>query len=294
MRLSSVLPLVALVAWASSIDIGGIGPAGTPAKYVLSSFAGTYPNDHFKLFASVDGVSWTQSPANYSPALRDPSITRVNGTWWLAHTSIPDTSSFQIASSGNLAVWSQPVTVGVTPIAAAHVWAPEWFLDVDGPHILVAVSTVVQPVGPFSIYELHPTSPDFSTWSQPVAVSIPAETVNAIDPYMVKIGSTYYLWYVTFNGNVSEYIQYGSASSLTGPFTLIKTGNWAGWVGSDSGVEGPCLIHLSDRWRMYLDQRGIDNGQFQYSDSFDSWATWTTKQPIQTGTQAKHGTVFPL
>lgn len=274
------------------------GAAPASNNFILSSFNGTYPADAFKLFLSVDGLTWTNTTSSYSTALRDPSIVKIAGVWWLAHTSIPDTSSFQVTSSTDLQTWTAPQTIGVSPLTPFHVWAPEWFIDSDASvHIIVAVTqNSANPVtGPFFLYEIHPTNGAMTTWSTPAAITITGETNNAIDPYFVKIGSTYYCWYASWIANTSEFIQYGSSSSLTGPFTLVKTGNWAGWGGTGNGMEGPCLRQLSDRWRMYFDYVNplfsTDAGQINYSDSFDSWATWTYPQAITTPQKAKHGTV---
>lgn len=282
---------------ASSLYTGLPGPAPAPG-YVLSSFNGAYPNDHFALFFSLGGIDWTGGAGNYSTPLRDPSITRINGTWWLAHTSIPDVSSFQVASSPDLRTWSNPITVTVLPLSALHCWAPEWFIDSDGsPHVTIAI-TQGGNLGPFTIYELHPTNADFTSWSAPSPLVITGEG-NPIDPYLTKVAGTYYLWYVAWGAsNPHEYIQYASSSTLTGTYTLQRTGNWAGWGGLANGLEGPSLIQLADRWRLYFDDvlplYSSDLGNIAYSDSFDNWATWTHPVLISTGQiRAKHGTVIP-
>ena len=71
---------------------------------------------------------------------------------------------------------------------------------------------------------------------------------NYIDTYIVKSGGTYH----AFSKNeTTKYIEHATATSLTGPYTWVGTGNWAGW---GSGLEGPALVRLPDhRWRIYFD-----------------------------------------
>jgi hypothetical protein len=68
---------------------------------------------------------------------------------------------------------------------------------------------------------------------------------------------------------------YASSASLLSGYTIIQSGNWAGW---GTHLEGECLIKLANgNWRIYLDNEG--NGIY-YSDSADNWVTWSAKAPI--------------
>lgn len=66
----------------------------------------------------------------------------------------------------------------------------------------------------------------------------------------------------------AKYIEYGAASSLTGPYTITKTGDWAGWG-------------------------GYREGNYYCSDGYDTFATWTAPKalPSISGT-ARHFTVI--
>jgi hypothetical protein len=249
--------------------------------------------------------------------VRDPDIAKFGSTWWLLHTcGAAGNGQFCITHSTTLENWAdyQIVTLNST---TAQTYAPNWvhnpdgtpYLDTGGcPHAAV----VYQPNGTtYHIAETHPTNCSNFTqaWSQAAVLALPTGEMvpNQLDPYIICMapgggnctgtGDTFYLWYLELTLSTTQYINYASASSLTGTYTLVSPGgNWAGWPTPNQ--EGPALIKLSDRWRMYFDNVGhppgdLTDGQIYYSDSFDNWGTWTTATPINTQVQAKHGTVIP-
>ena len=70
------------------------------------------------------------------------------------------------------------------------------------------------------------------------------------------------------------------AASLTGPWTIDRTGDWAGW---GDWIEGPALTPIKgadgkDGWRIYFDD--YRDKTYWYSDSFDGLNTWTKKQQV--------------
>lgn len=85
------------------------------------------------------------------------------------------------------------------------------------------------------------------------------------------------------SNETTKYIEYGTASNLTGPYTIIRTGDWAGW---GSYREGPALVQLDNGGRrIFFD----GYGSYHYSDSYDTFTTWTApaKLPGISGT-ARH------
>lgn len=124
----------------------------------------------------------------------------------------------------------------------------------------------------YKIYEVHPTNDALTTWTAPIEVFTNA-LENVIDAFMVKIESTYYLWY---KDETNSYIEYATSTSPTSGFTKIKNDNWAGW---GSGLEGQSLVQMdSSTWRIYLD-RYVALGIY-YSDSTDGFQTWSAKALI--------------
>lgn len=262
----------------------------TGPSWILPSFTGAA--QQLELFESEDGITWTQvSGVDFNPGstVRDPSIIRVEGRWHIVYTN--DTAKcFSLTSSDDLRKWTSDQFVNVRGDIPGihHVWAPEWFRDPndDSLHVLFA-TTVNTNIVDFQIYEKHPLGGMLSPWSVARKLVVTGEP-NVIDPFLVWKNGTYYLWYKSQNTMV---IQYASSSTLYGPYTNVRTGDWAGW---GSLQEGPSVVKMDDRWRVYGDdyQNTFNLGQLWYSDSFDDWATWTPKHSITTPSQAKHGTVI--
>jgi len=131
---------------------------------------------------------------------------------------------------------------------------------------------------------LKATNSALTAWSSPVALS--GIGSNHIDTYIVRTGSTYHAF---TKNETAKYIEYGTASSLTGPYTISKTGDWAGW---GSYREGPSVVQLDNGgWRIFFD--GYGDGTYYYSDSYDTFATWSAPTALITlsGT-ARHFTVI--
>lgn len=103
--------------------------------------------------------------------------------------------------------------------------------------------------------------------------------------HRVLLGSTCHAFP---KNETTKYIEYATASNLTGPYTIRRTGDWAGW---GSYREGPTLVQLDNGgWRIFFD--GYGDGNYHYSDSHDTFATWSAPAalPVISGT-ARHFTV---
>jgi hypothetical protein len=98
---------------------------------------------------------------------------------------------------------------------------------------------------------------------------------------VVKREGTFYLWY---KNETTKYIEYASSTSLTSGYTVVESGDWAGW---GSGLEGMTLVHLEpDTWRIYFDD--YNNDVFYWSESDDGWATWSAKTAVETPYYTQH------
>jgi len=243
------------------------------------------------LWQSTDGIDWNLlngGPSYSAPeyVIRDPSIFKhTDGKYYICYTNNNTSpqnftgTRFGVASSPDLVTWSHVCWVDFG--GAYYVWAPEWFVDTDGSvHVFVAVN--------YQIKEVHPTDSTFTAWSSPVTITGTDLPASKIDPYMVKLGSTYHLWYKREIGG-QNYIEYASSSSLTSGYTVIYSGDWAGW----GQKEGECLVRLNDgSWRIYFNDI---IGATYYSDSYDNWQTWTEKVLLtddQPDLVIGHGTVI--
>ncbi|MES1209004.1 MAG: family 43 glycosylhydrolase, partial [Pseudomonadota bacterium] len=222
-----------------------------------------------------------------SGALRDPSIMRhTDGQYYVAYTDplgagcCGKEDHFSIARSADLTHWTQLTTVAGGVPGVAHVWAPEWF--VDGATVtIVANMDTLNTDSDFKPYIFTATSPALTTWSGPTALGIGP---NYIDAFVMKTNGPYHV----FAKNESpRYVAHATSAKMTGPWTFVGTGDWAGW---GSGMEGPCVVPLDDgSWRIYLD--GQHTG-FLYSNSPDL-VSWSKTSPLPMLTDlVRHGTVL--
>jgi hypothetical protein len=286
-----VISLLALVAtfFAPGRGVPAVH-AATPSLYTMSSFSNNNETDMY-IYTSNDGLNFTRlgSGPVYTPPtgiLRDPSITRNgSGRYYVAYTDAWSSNSIGLASSADRVHWTfvENITFASNIITA---WAPEWFKDTDGSVNLIVhlrARGVASPT-PFKITALNSA---WTTWSAPVALA--GLTPDYIDSFVVKLGKTYHI-FLKNDQVTSKYIEHATATKLTGPYTFVGTGNWAGW---GPQLEGPCVYQLDNgTWRILLD--GYKAKQYYYSDSTDNFKTWTPKKPLPDGLSGfvRHLTVF--
>lgn len=279
----------------ANIDSTPIIGSGVDGQAIYLMACHKSGDERIYLMGSNDGVKFNLINTNniFNPTTgnqRDPSITYYKGKYYIAHTNSTN-KFFTVLVSENLSNWAKLIDVDMTAITNLNlVWAPEWFVDDDGSiRVFVSCSTEGSTMN-FQIYEVHPTNDTMSTWSVPVAIAGTGFRTNMIDPYVVKIGSTYYMF---FKNDNTKYIECLSSASLLSGWSLLKSGNWAGW---GSGVEAPCIIKVgTNRWRMYMNQNdGLDSVAIYYSESMDDWETWSTKEKINTPWVLAHPTVLPV
>ena len=280
----------------------------------FSYFCFEAPNYDDRLFIqhSSDLQNWVCGPVNYVPTssgaqgVRDPSVlktTYFGGSHVVAHTKNPaqvnfsyTATSFVVAGSSDGVNFTEAGEVDCSAVLSGAsyptVWAPEWFVDSDGSvHVFVAISATGENTDTgFQVYEVHPLTTSLSgAWSTPVVVSGTSLPTNMIDPFMVKIGGTYFLWY---KNESTKYLEIVSSTSLTSGYTQFKSGDWAGFNSStgQSSMEGPSLLNMGgSNWTLFMDANG--NGIYS-AKSTNNWASWTTPALISPEVPIQHGTVI--
>ena len=269
-------------------------------RYLWAGFqGGKLKNENLTLMQSADGLTWSYRPSHYLPpagdVVRDPTIMAKDGVTWIAHTictlvgGLQPCTAFALARSTDGFAFEFVTLVDCSSIAIdaanSETWAPEWFIDGDGSvHLFVAISPVGRTDKGFQIYELHPTSDDLTTWSQPLLVTGSGFPSNMIDPFIIRLDGLYVLWFKDEN---LKYVEYATSSSLTGDYTLKGSGDFEGWGKS---LEGPALVKLpGGDLRIYLDHQG---GGYYHSESTDGGVTWSAKQPVTAPFTMQHGTVI--
>jgi hypothetical protein len=253
--------------------------------YLFPTFKGdTVPEEKIWFLYSGDGINWMEVGCQYSPSasiiLRDPSILVRNGKYWMAITTGGDT--FKVVNSTDGIFWSDVATPSCTGAGA-----PEWFIDDDDTVHIFCQSTADGGVT-YSIYHLTPTDDTMVAWNPAVQVTGTGLPTWAIDPFMVKIGATYYL-FVRTSG-----ITVWSSSTIDSGYTVYKTADWAGWGLWEEGVS---IVQLANgKWRMYTDSASAitpPHGLY-YSDSAttDPFGAWGAVTLCTTPYTCRHGTVI--
>ncbi|MET7473657.1 AbfB domain-containing protein [Streptomyces sp. NPDC005648] len=264
--------------------------SGSATRYTIVPFldsddgtVNVYESDDATDFRLVRSSAYTPP----SDRIRDASVFKhTNGYYYLTyttHTWQDVSTTIGFARSSDRVDWTflYDYTVPITDLSRA--WAPEWFVDGDGGVYVIVSCSTADDEWIFTPYALKAADSALTAWGSPVALS--GIGANHIDTYIVRIGSTYHAF---TKNETAKYIEYGTASSLTGPYMISRTGDWAGW---GSYREGPSVVRLDNgAWRIFFD--GYGDGTYYYSDSYDTFATWTAPKalPSVSGT-ARHFTV---
>ncbi|KAF8880313.1 arabinosidase [Infundibulicybe gibba] len=309
--------------WVSASPLSNltiVGPHVSPesfkravsAPYVFTAFTAASESNLY-VYTSNDGTNFSllKGPAYTPPTglIRDPSvILHTDGKYYIAYTTDWTGTNFAIASSTNLQTWSLVATIQtksslITPI---NTWAPEFFKDPKTGKINIIVSLSTGSYGPFLPYAFTATDSTLTKWSGPVVLSgISNAGLGYIDTFPVYykcVSPSFYLsipsrrltscsnqyhLFTKAESNGQKHIEHATSSSLTGPYTFVQTGDFAGW----GQAEGPCVTILPNgKFRLYAD--GFNSGKYIYSDSSDlhTWSAYQTL-PALSGT-VRHGTVL--
>jgi sucrose-6-phosphate hydrolase SacC (GH32 family) len=265
--------------------LAGPSPATavTASLYTMTSFSnnsnGTDNNLEMFVYTSADGLNFSRlGPGSaYRPPtgiLRDPSVTRntSDGRYYVAYTNNWKSNSIGLASSADRVHWTflKNIVLGATINIA---WAPEWFKDTDGSYNLIVHLRYSGGVNP-APYKITAQDTSLTTWTAPIALA--GLSNDFIDSYVVKLGNTYHVF---AKNDQNKYIEHATSTHLTGPYTFVGTGDWAGW---GPLREGPSVYRLDNgTWRILLD--GYKAKKYYYSDSTDNFKTWTAKKELPGG-----------
>ncbi|CAN5327447.1 hypothetical protein BH09VER1_BH09VER1_49010 [soil metagenome] len=259
----------------------------TPTEYFFATIFNQL-DQRLLLAKSSLGDTWRiTSGANvFAPSsgnLRDPSIIYYNGAWWVCFTAggFGSVNYFSVITSTDLQHWTAVTNVSMSAATASvnSVWAPEWYYDGTGlPYVIVAVKG---SAATFGLYYVQATSSSLTGWSSPTALTGPSWPTLTIDPYLLKEGSTYYLY---FKDDTTKNIKVATSSAPFSGFTIQSQAIVA-------NGEGACVIKLADgTFRMYLDGNG-----WGYIDSVTPAFTSPSAQVVVfPAGNYRHGTVLRL
>lgn len=277
--------MLGIVQVTGTADANAAGPA---PHYLMTAFTNSSESNMY-VYDSPSATTFTLAKANaYKPPsglVRDPSVMRhSDGYYYIAYTTNWTGNTIGLARSADYLTWTfqRNITISVAP-AGGSTWAPEWFKDTDGSINLIMSVSRTGTAGQFQAYKITATDSSLARWSAPAKLN--GIGPNYIDSFIVKVGSTYH----DFTKNeTTKYIEHATATSLTGPWRFVGTGNWAGW---GSGLEGSALVQLPDgSWRIYFDQ--YTAGRYWYADSSNLTSfSAKTRLPGLSGT-VRHFTVL--
>ncbi|WP_280261512.1 glycoside hydrolase family 43 protein [Nocardia wallacei] len=274
----------------------GRGAAAQPApglRYTLTGFTNSSESDLF-VYESADATRFSLLRARaYTPPtglMRDPCLLRhVDGAYYITYTTGWEGNTIGFARSTDRATWTHLYDYTVPIDGVTSTWAPEWFVDSrGGVNVIVSLSDGYR----FTPHLMTATDAGLRSWTAltPVAGLAPApddpDAFGYIDTTIVQVGRRY----VAFTKNeTTKLIELAVADAVTGPYTFVATGDWAGWGAPREGQSVTALP--GGGWRIYFD--AYTEGRYLYSDSLDGFRTWTapTELPGLSGT-VRHVTVL--
>ncbi|MFV2114703.1 family 43 glycosylhydrolase [Micromonospora sp. LOL_025] len=281
-------PLVAVVGVLAFI-LGALAvpqPASAATTLVYTTFKGDGAADQeLWVYQSTNGgtsydVLYDTNFRGPTGVLRDPSIIKRDGTYYVAYTWQSWTTNstyFAVARSTDLRNWTNIATVPSGIASTRNVWAPEFHIEGSTVRVIVSVRQSTNSSG-FRPYVYTAQNPGLTSWSGPQQMR--GLGYNYIDTYVVKSGSTYH----AFTKNEStKYIERWTSISLTSGWTRAGT-LWS------SGYEGPSLVRLDNgQYRIYVDK--YTNGGIWTATS-SNLTSWTGLSLVDCS-GCRHGTAIP-
>ncbi|GID30910.1 family 43 glycosylhydrolase [Paractinoplanes brasiliensis] len=263
-------------------------PASAATTLVYATFKGdAQADEELWLYQSTNGGTSYSVLADtnfHGPTgvLRDPSILKRNGRYYIAYTVQSWTTNstyFNIASSTNLTTWTNIASIPSGIADTRFTWAPEFYVEGGAVHVItsVAATTCSNCFRPY-VYTARNT--ELTSWSGPAQMW--GLGTNHIDTYVVKNGNT---WHAFTKDETGKYIEHWTTTA----------GLTAGWINRgrlwSSGYEGPSLVRLDDgSWRIYVDRYSTGGGI--YTATSTDLNTWTGLTSVGCA-GCRHGTAIP-
>ncbi|MGI5186906.1 RICIN domain-containing protein [Promicromonospora sp. CA-289599] len=272
--------LAALAIALSVAQVVNAPPAQAATAYIYTTFKGDAAADQeLWVYTSSNATSFSPlADTNYrgpSGALRDPSIIKSGGTYYIAYTVqswTTQSTHFNIARSTDLRNWTHVASVPAGVSGTAYTWAPEFYVEGGTVRVVVSLGTSNHQFVPY-VYTAQNSG--LTSWSGPTQLGIPA---NHIDTYIVKRGSTYHAF---VKNETSKWIERWTSTNFT---TWTNQGNL--W---QQHHEGPSVVQQADgTYRAYIDR--YTNGGMWTSTSSDL-TSWSGLSQVGCA-GCRHGTVI--
>jgi len=275
-----------------------------PAKLAVPIFLGSYYregsyyDDGVCFAVSTDGKVWTPlerpgwSPPGCQP--RNSGLLWRNPYFYIALRSDTDEHDVKIWRTSNLEDFDLLTTVTFPTLTepGTGVFSPEFFTDTDGAVYLLVRNCErhdAPPTREWWLYGTKATASDLSTWDSPAKITGDFPD-SCLDPFIVKDGADYLLWFTHYPDTNDQWVLYAKSSSPLSGYVVQKTGDWAGW---GTPRQAPHLIRLSDgSWRIYMTPLSGTGGCY-YSETSDAdfpGAGWSALTAINSLAKTAHGT----
>jgi hypothetical protein len=282
--------LLAAVIGVLAVILGGLAlpqPATAATTLLYATFKGDGAADQeLWIYQSTNGgasydVLYDTNFRGPTGVLRDPSIIKQNGAYYIAYTWQSWTTNstyFAVARSSDLRTWTTIATVPAGISNTRFTWAPEFYVEGGTVRIIASVAQTTC-ANCFRPYVYTARNAALTSWSGPAQMW--GLGFNHIDTYVVRSGST---WHAFTKNETTKYIEHWTTTeSLTG-----------GWVNRgalwSSGYEGPSLVRMDNgSYRIYVDK--YVNGGLWTATSSDLW-TWTGLSGVGCA-GCRHGTATP-
>jgi hypothetical protein len=277
--------------------------------YLFSYFTGN-GEDGLHFACSDDGAHWRRvgggrsylAPQVGTKLMRDPSIVHgPDGQFHMVWTTGWWDHGFGVAHSRDLRTWSAQANVPVLGDVEGvrNVWAPEIHYDPDAKHYLIVWATTIEGRFPETLeangdagngrplnHRLYATTTkDFVSYT-------PARLFydggfNAIDGVVVHDGQRAVLVVKdeTKAPTPRKHLKVATASSMSGPFGAASAAFSPDWV------EGPTVLRLGDRWRIFYDE--YTRKRYGAMDTQD-FRTFTPAPDVTFPEGMRHGTAFAV
>ena len=285
-------------------------PAVSPAAFNFPIFSYGVPGgnggqnsgyqEYARFFTSTNGSSLTELPFSASPntpggVFRDPSMIRVNGTYFLVASNFTSVgSSGTYGPNSTIEVWksdrmngpfqwvASPSLSGIVSGGSPQFGAGAVFYDPIGKSIGVPVSGN-RGDGTNTAGYITASDNSLANWSS-------AQTIGGVlsaDPYAGDIAlwynsGTYWLFYVSFGG--TEIVRIMSSLSPWTGYTMSNASPFG--TGNNGKIEAPRVRPNGSTMTLYLGGYGETPVGFYFATSsnlaFGS-ATWSA--PVQTDAQ---------
>lgn len=288
--------------WHTQLNAGSSvvtwGTTAPTPKFQYFGFSGD-PDEWFRGAGSNDGVTWFGYAGIWDTPIKinAPQVLYYKGQYYFHQTKSNSGALNEYLWWIGLADSTGAVTIQatidwsskITSLTSCYVGG--WLVPDDGtlPHLFIPCSAVDH--SHFKIYETQALTSALTTWSDPVLV---LATGNYQDPKPFLIGTTYYLWLAT---EATHQIQLATATTLLGPYTVITSGDWAGW---GSNIEGPTMFRNSTAsgWTMALESilnRDTPNHKM-YNTTCNNvkpdLCTWSALTPWSKDMLLRHGSII--